>query len=49
MAAPERPALMMTSSSPAKAGAAASAASVASSATKASAARLSDERDEGVR
>src|SRR5215208_2278343 len=46
MAAPERPALMMTSSSPAKAGAAANAASVARSATLASAARFKDEWDE---
>src|SRR3982751_4098618 len=46
MAAPERPALMMTSSSPAKAGPAASAARAPSSATKASAARPNDEENE---
>src|SRR5215212_258213 len=43
MAAPESPAVMIVSSSFAKAGAAASAASAAKSATHASAARLKDE------
>src|SRR5215213_4196395 len=43
MTAPESPAVIIVSSSPAKAGAAASAASAANSATHASAARLKDE------